>query len=225
MRSGQRRVALHVGLLALNVVGIILLLGWREIVTAYHGLRLRSDPAAFDELLGAEDGSPGWEALESYAREPEGRERLLSAYLAASIGIDSNVRDWLERLGPRHADDEWVLLWYYNGQRGLEHWCDMPNWSFRGGGGTRKVESAPEGRKLESLQRLMGSSPFERVPHPDWPGLEFTVFPRASDPVRTEYWFTQHSDWPGCRMLVVTREGTPFPRLIQESGKSEFLAR
>jgi hypothetical protein len=112
MRSAGRRVALHVGLLALNVFGIILLIGWREIVVAYHGFRLRSDPAAFDDLLGSEDGSPRREALERYARGSKGRERLLTEYLAVGMGISISLRDELKRLGTNTTENPRVSFWF-----------------------------------------------------------------------------------------------------------------
>jgi len=220
MRSGQRRVALHVGLLALCVLGIILLIGWREILVAYHVLRLRSDPAAFDELLGSEDGSPRREALERYASGSKGRERLLSEYLAEGMGISISLRDELKGLGTSTTENPWVSFWYFEGKFWRETWTDEGSRSKLMVAASSSVATDTLGRRLESLQDLMGSSPFECAPHPDWPGLAFTAFPRASDPPGTEYRFIGRSYWPGCRMLVATRDGTPFPEVCEKSANN-----
>ena len=215
MGSGERRVALHVGLLALSVLGVILWIGWREIPVAYHGLRLRSDPAAFDEFLDSEDGSTRREALERYARGSRGRERLLSEYLAEGMAISISLRDELKRLGPSSAERAWVSCWYFKGKFWRGTWIDE-------GGRSRLIVSASSSaetetlqRRLESLQRLMGAGPFESAPHRDWPGLAFTIFPRASEPPGTEYRFTNPGSWPGGRMLVVTGIGMSFPEGIR----------
>jgi hypothetical protein len=219
MRSAGRRVALHVGLLALNVFGIILLIGWREIVVAYHGFRLRSDPAAFDDLLGSEDGSPRREALERYARGSKGRERLLTEYLAVGMGISISLRDELKRLGTNTTENPRVSFWF-KGKFWRETWIDKGSGSVLIVSASSEAQTEAPGRRLESLQRLMASSPFEHAPHPDWPGLAFTVFPRISDPPGTEYRFTDRSQWSRPRMLGVTREGTPFPEVFEKSANN-----
>src|SRR5688572_4344740 len=101
--------------------------------------RLEAEPELLIELCTATKGTPGYEAVYRFVRTPEGKERLLKAYLEAVFASGLDFTSSLRQVRT-HKDGAWLLLWL-NGKavNQMSYW-DMPNWAFQGAGSGRSVE-------------------------------------------------------------------------------------
>ncbi len=202
--SRPRRVAQAAGILCLALVGGGIALSWREIGIAWYERKLEAHPEALIEMLRTPSGSLEGEAAIRYARKPNGRVTALEAYLSKTNEANSSVQRRLTEITESGLEN-WFLAWAHSGSLMVMGYVDMPNWSFRGGGGGGTIRESlrPD---IEALQKLLEKVGVEKISLPDRPGVEFTLRIRKDDePERAENDFKCYldwSEWPAGRVLV-----------------------
>jgi hypothetical protein len=180
-RRNGRRVALAAGAVTCAAF-IAASLQWRQLAVRWYTARLESERELLLDLGTAASDSPAYEAVRLFVKTPQGKQRLLEAYLEAVSASGQDFTRRLERVRT-YTDGAWLLLWLQgNEMHDMGYW-NIPNWSFRGMGGGGSVERRlHRGRPLlpilSMLQALIVEVGYDRYPMPGDSNLSFSVVQR-----------------------------------------------
>jgi hypothetical protein len=209
-RTWRKAVVVTSGVAALGVLAAATLVGWDDLCCLYYRHLLEKDPERILAFARSGPQTPRGRALRSFAETAAGKDALLLAYIEAASKANPTVPTRLRENGASQYD-EWFLFWCWGTLYRIHGYTDIPDWSFRGGGGGGHVDGGLA-TDMSALQAAMLEVGYESHTLRDYPGLAFTLYSKDRLDPDIEYRFLRWDSWPEGRVLVAEHmaPGNPF---------------